>query len=212
MIGGKWYKAFDDITIDTSVDISEVEAYYTTLYGNYVYTTDGNINKYNGAENPTTVAAYIFADDENDYFIQMSNFKKLQWSTQSFSSENKLYVNTIGNGLNVTTETYTDGYENTKEIVQIFGNKANAAYEAKNDTYLTDKLKIEWYLPSIQELMTILRNFKQFLPSSNNTTWWTSNLKDSTNAWLVSKNGQCTAVARNNAHTIIKFGKLRYDN
>lgn len=207
LIDNKPYYFKEVKTITTNGSNNEVILEHMYLMGNYSV-KNGVMNEgyFNNSD------YYIYADDENDYYIAPIK-NKSAWSTNNFNgvNEEELYIygtDVIMNPSLLFTQ-HTDGYENTATIRKKFvasssswtlANKANSKNEF-NDI-------IEWYIPSYAEVYNIWSNFKNIFP--NDTKVWTSNLEEKTTAWsLDTTNGNHFKMARNTENNIMYVGRFR---
>ena len=199
MVGNKHYMAFDERTVNTSMSVSDMELSYDTLMGQSVLLSTNEIIPYNMWDGVSGVNAYIFSDDENDYYVYPQTTSSV-WSNKIVSGEENFYVEAYEG----VTDEYTNGYENTLSLSNLMGSDAAAVQQTK--TAQTFGGIVEWYLPSLVELTNVYQNFSVIFPGK---VLWTSNIKDNTNAWVLGINGETDAKPRSETQNIMIFGRRK---
>ncbi|MDY0159720.1 MAG: hypothetical protein RBT65_12065 [Methanolobus sp.] len=108
-----------------------------------------------------------------------------------------------GNSTSVGNTSTEIGYgqANTNNIIATLGQFNNDLYAAKSTDVYKSLLFSDWYLPSRDELLTILDNVESLPPGfSINTLYWTSSQVNATTAYAVGTSG---------AQEVLKSGECR---
>jgi hypothetical protein len=209
MIGNKLYRAFENHTVNTNSSVNNLTLIYETLFGKNVLLKDYTYEEFSGDIDTNDILAYIYSDDDNDYYISIET-NNMEWASASVN-ESSMYTDVIELDGGYTTESHQDGLENTNLLNEYLKLNDSAVYKAKSSTYLSEYVKYNWYVPSVEELSNVMSNFRNALPSTQ-SAWWTSNIKDADTVYTLNNSGACEEVNRTETRTIIIFGKRNYDN
>jgi hypothetical protein len=221
MIGEKpyYFKKDSSVIVETNGTAKrEIELDYDYLFGTYSVTVDGE--RFEGTNtNGKTVAYYIYATDDNDYYIDPSISTTSIWSKSKVNGEEELYISPDDVSVNDSLFyiRHSNGYENTRNLRYFFTNKNDISNVAnKKKEYNTI---IDWYIPSIAEIETVYESsglHSLLFPSSDYVVnLWSSNLANANKAWAFRKEQGENAdynempLDRTEANNIMFFGKIK---